>query len=315
VTTTTIQSPVEIQPYATFHVEVARTRRLSPSFLRVTFTGDSLAHFADHGHDQRVKLVVPLPGRGLADFPDGPDWYARWRALPDHRRNPLRTYTVRAVRADRQEVDIDFALHGDGGPASRWASAAVPGSPVALVGPDARYTGPYPGGKEWAPPADATRLLLAGDETAVPAIAVIAESLTGDVPATVLLEVPHSGDALDLRTRPGVKVTWLPRDGAAHGARLIPAVRETTAALARAAAAPPAAEAGGELSDIDVDSDLLWEVPTPAVAAAYDGLYAWLAGEAGVVKTLRRHLVQELGIDRRAVAFMGYWRLGRAEAN
>ena len=310
-TTTTIQSPVEIQPYATFHVEVARTQRLSPNFLRVTFAGDCLAHFADHGHDQRVKLVVPLPGRGLADFPDGPDWYARWRALPDERRNPLRTYTVRAVRAGLREVDIDFVLHGDGGPASRWASAAAPGSRVALVGPDARYTGPYPGGKEWAPPADATRLLLAGDETAVPAIAAIAESLPGDVPATVLLEVPHPEDALGLRTHPDVKVTWLPRDGAAHGERLIPAVRETTAALARAAA--PAADA--DLSDVDVDTDLLWEVPAPAAAAAYDGLYAWLAGEAGVVKTLRRHLVSELGIDRRAVAFMGYWRLGRAEAN
>ena len=164
-------------------------------------------------------------------------------------------------------------------------------------------------------PADATRLLLAGDETAVPAIAVIAESLTGDVPATVLLEVPHPEDALHLRTHPNVKVVWLPREGAAHGERLIPAVRETTAALARAAAAPPAAEAGGDLSDVDVDIDLLWEVPAPAAAAAYDGLYAWLAGEAGVVKTLRRHLVQELGIDRRAVAFMGYRRLGRAEAN
>ena len=79
---------------------------------------------------------------------------------------------------------------------------------------------------------------------------------------------------------------------------------------------PPSAwRSPADLSDVDVDTDLLWEVPTPAVAAAYDGLYAWLAGEAGVVKTLRRHLVQELGIDRRAVAFMGYWRLGRAEAN
>lgn len=309
--TSTRSQNVAAQPYAIFHVEVARTLRLSPSFLRVTFTGESLAHFADHGHDQRVKLALPLPGRGLGDLPDGPDWYARWRALPDERRNPLRTYTVRAVRAALREVDVDFVLHGDGGPASRWANAARPGARAALVGPDARYAGPYAGGKEWAPPADATRLLLAGDETAVPAIAVIAESLTGGVPATILLEVPHPEDALDLRTHPSVKVTWLPRGGAAHGARLIPAVRETTAGLARAAARPAADEVG----DVDVDTELLWEVPGPAAATAYDGLYAWLAGEAGVVKTLRRHLVRELGIDRRAVAFMGYWRLGRAEPN
>jgi NADPH-dependent ferric siderophore reductase len=44
------------------------------------------------------------------------------------------------------------------------------------------------------------------------------------------------------------------------------------------------------------------------------GIYAWLAGEAGVIRALRRHLVSERGIDRRTVAFMGYWRIGRAEA-
>jgi NADPH-dependent ferric siderophore reductase len=42
-------------------------------------------------------------------------------------------------------------------------------------------------------------------------------------------------------------------------------------------------------------------------------LYAWLAGEAGVIRTLRRHLVAERGMDRHAVAFMGYWRIGRAD--
>jgi NADPH-dependent ferric siderophore reductase len=299
---------VAAQPYSIFHVEVARTRRLSPSFLRVTFTGEHLAHFADLGHDQRIKVVLPLPGVDIAEFPDGPDWYQRWRALPDERRHPLRTYTVRAVRQAEREVDVDFVLHGDGGPASRWASAARAGDRVALVGPDARYPGPI-AGREWAPPADARRLLLAGDETAVPAISVIAESLSGDVPATILLEVPHREDVLGLRTRPGVEVTWLPRDGAAHGARLVPAVREAAAELARELATAPAAE----LDDVDVDRELLWEVPDPAAVTSCAGLYAWLAGEAGVVKALRRHLVQEAGVDRRAVAFMGYWRLGRSE--
>ncbi|MEV5407447.1 siderophore-interacting protein [Thermopolyspora sp. NPDC052614] len=322
--TRTHTQDVEIQPYTTFHVEVARTERLSPNFLRVTFTGDALDRFADNGADQRIKLVVPLPGTGLADFPDGPDWYGRWRALPDERRNPLRTYTVRAVRQDLRELDVDFVLHGDGGPASRWANAARPGTPAAVVGPDARHPGPH-GGREWTPPPDASRLLLAGDETAVPAICAIAESLSGDVPATILLEVPQAEDILDLRTRPGVEITWLPRDGAAHGDALIPAVREATGAPARTMASNPATNPAvnpavnpaetGDLNDIDVDRDLLWEVPDPTAAAACDGLYAWLAGEAAMVKTLRRHLVQQVGVDRRAVAFMGYWRLGRAEAN
>ncbi len=68
-----------------------------PSFVRVTFTGPDLDRFADNGYDQRIKLALPLPGQAGVLLPQGPDWYARWRALPDHQRNPIRTYTVRAV--------------------------------------------------------------------------------------------------------------------------------------------------------------------------------------------------------------------------
>ena len=71
-----------------------------------------------------------------------------------------------------------------------------------------------------------------------------------------------------------------------------------------------------EVEEIDVDHDLLWEVPRTARSGAAlrrTSLYAWLAGEAAAVRALRRHLVAERGVDRRSVAFMGYWRLGRAE--
>ena len=60
---------------------------------------------------------------------------------------------------------------------------------------------------------------------------------------------------------------------------------------------------------MDVDREILWEVPERRPRP----LYAWLAGEAAVIRGLRRHLVTERGLDRRAVAFMGYWRRGRAE--
>ena len=63
---------------------------------------------------------------------------------------------------------------------------------------------------------------------------------------------------------------------------------------------------------MDVDAGILWEVPADeAVGRATSGPYAWLAGEAGMVKSLRRHLVQEAGLDRGSVAFMGYWRQGK----
>jgi NADPH-dependent ferric siderophore reductase len=63
----------QIPAYRTFAVRVARLRRLSPSFLRATFTGPDLAAFASNGLDQRIKVLLPLPGRGLLDCPTGPD--------------------------------------------------------------------------------------------------------------------------------------------------------------------------------------------------------------------------------------------------
>jgi len=67
-----------------------------------------------------------------------------------------------------------------------------------------------------------------------------------------------------------------------------------------------------DLEDVDVDTGILWEVPEPADVSRF---YAWLAGEAAVIKALRRHLVTDCGVDRRSVAFMGYWRQGRAESD
>ncbi|RKR92317.1 NADPH-dependent ferric siderophore reductase [Micromonospora pisi] len=312
--TQTAERPTSIQPFRVFGAEVLRVRRLSPSFLRVTFTGPDLGQFADNGYDQRIKLILPLAQTGLTEMPDGPDWYARWRALPTERRNPIRTYTVRAVRAALAEVDVDLVLHGDGGPAARWAVAARPGAIAALLGPDAGYPGVH-GGLEFHPPTRTDRLLLAGDETAVPAICSILERLPADAVGEAVLEVPGSGDSLPVGSPSGVDVTWLARNGAAHGSQLVPAVRDAARRLSTDATTPTAT---AELEDVDVDTDILWEVPVdganPPRTDAGD-LYAWLAGEAGVVKTLRRQLVGEYGMDRRAVAFMGYWRLGRTEEN
>lgn len=289
-----------------FPVEVRAVRRLSPTFLRVTFTGDGLDRFADNGYDQRIKFFLPLPGHGLDHLPRTEDWYTEWCALPEKHRNPMRTYTVRAVRPAVHEVDIDIALHGATGPASSWATQARPGATACLMGPDAGDDSVH-GGIDYRPHDDADFVLLGGDETAVPAIAAILERMPADTRGEAYLEVPSLEDRLEL-TRPlGVQVTWLAREGRPHGDRLIPAVREATDRLF----GETAEKTKPELEDIDVDVDDLWEVTEPVAEAGR--FYAWLAGEAAMIRTLRRHLVAECGVDRRAVAFMGYWRRGRAE--
>ena len=289
-----------VPAYRPFAARVVRMRRLGPSFLRITFTGPAFEELAPNGWDQRIKVLLPVPGRGLRDCPTGGDWYAAWRALPEGCRNPMRTYTVRAARPDLREIDVDFVLHGATGPASAWAEEATAGDEVVLIGPDARFPGPT-GGFEWRPPAAATRLLLAGDETAVPAICSIVESLPPGRPAQVLLEVPDVGDVLPLPTPADVEVTWLPRrpSTAPRGSLLTAAVRSVAGG---GTSVPPSAP----VALPERDAELPWVVPSDGS----DAVYAWLAGEAGVVTRLRRELVG-LGVDRRSIAFMGYWRLGR----
>lgn len=315
-----LTSPVEAAPrqrpaYRSFHAKVRRVERLSPHFTRVTFAGDELTGFGTAGLDQRVKVVLPVPHRGFADFPDGEDWYREWRELPAQRRNVFRTYTVRAVRPDAGEVDIDFALHGDLGPASAWATRTTPGDEIIIIGPD-ELSPDRAVGIDFRPGAVDT-VLLAGDETAAPAICAILEQLPPHAAGIAIIEVPSPLDALDVRAPEGVEVRWLARDGAdVHGDRLVPVVRDWVARNCSADArltddSVVAAQALAAAEQADLDDAPLWDVPE---GRSLDGdCYAWLAGEASVITALRRFLVREAGLDRRQVAFMGYWRRGRAE--
>jgi iron complex transport system ATP-binding protein len=316
--TQTVERAAATRPFRAFDVRVRQVVQLSPSFVRVTFTGDTLDRFADNGFDQRIKLFFPLPGRGPVRLPDSDDWYEAWRALPDEERNPIRTYTVRAVRQVDREIDVDMVLHGDGGPASRWVAAAEPGAQLVVIGPDADFAGSH-GGVDFVPPVQTGCLLVAGDETAVPAIACILERLPATARGEVVLEVTTADDALPLPAPDGVVVHWLAREGAEHGTLLVPAVQDAADRLLAGSAGRTCSglcTASHGFEDVDVDACLLWEVPVDdagAPLAACLDLYAWLAGEAGVIKTLRRHLVADRGVSRKAVAFMGYWRRGRAE--
>jgi NADPH-dependent ferric siderophore reductase len=315
-----LTSPVEAAQrqrpaYRSFHANVRRVERLSPHFTRVTFAGDELTGFGTAGLDQRVKVVLPVAGRGFADFPDGDDWYRAWRELPTERRNVFRTYTVRAVRPEAGEVDIDFALHGDLGPASAWATRTVPGDEIIIIGPD-ELSPDRAVGIDFRPGVVDT-VLLAGDETAAPAICAILEQLPAHAAGVAIIEVASPLDALEVHAPAAVEVRWLARDGAdVHGDRLVPVVRDWVARNCSADGRPTgdsvdAARALAAAEQADLDDAPLWDVPE---GRSLDGdCYAWLAGEASVITALRRFLVREAGLDRRQVAFMGYWRRGRAE--
>ncbi|MFJ1761705.1 siderophore-interacting protein [Amycolatopsis sp. NPDC088138] len=258
------------RPVLTYHrARVTMVRPVTPHMVRVTFTAATFADVPAGAPDQYVKVFFPRPGQETPTLPDtGSDvlsWYRTYLAMPDDVRPPMRTYTVRAHRPRFAEVDVDFVLHGDTGPASAWAARVAPGDRVAFLGPHGLYD--VPDGTGWQ--------LLAGDETALPAIGAIIEQLPAGTRLSAYIEVSAREERQTFETHGVVEVHWLLRDARPHGEALLEAVR--------AANFP-----GG----------------TP---------YAWVSGEAGVVKQVRRHLVRERDVDKRRICFTGYWRLGMSE--
>lgn len=317
--------------YRPFAAVVARILPLSPHLVRVTFTGPEFAHFATTGLDQRIKLVLPFPDGSLCDLGADDDevvragtWYALWRQTPEDRRNPFRTYTVRAIRPERHELDVDMVLHDPSpavtdGPAAAWLRRTVVGDAVVIVGPDARSADPTIG-CDWRP-GGARHVLLVGDETAAPAICSILESLSPEVTAQAFIEVESSADIQNLVPRGASRVAWLARDAGcetAHGFEAVAPRGELLDRAVRSWVPRHLAELSSVVQntpdcvdDVDIDTELLWDSPLDPETGDF---YAWIAGEAAGVKALRRYLVSEVGIARTNIAFMGYWRAGRAEA-
>ncbi|MFE7443753.1 siderophore-interacting protein [Streptomyces chartreusis] len=270
-------------PFRFFSLQVVRTRRLGPSLVRVSFAGEDLRHFFSDGCDQSLSLFLPHPGQTEPQVPIelGDGWWQGWRELPDDVRAVMRSYTLRALRRNPDEIDIDFVLHGiepgastPAGPASRWASRAAAGDRVLLLGPAVADNRAI----RFRPPQDTDLVVIWGDDTAVPAVCAILETLPAGTRARVWLEVHDAGDIQDITTEADAEITWLVQEGA------------------RAEGFPMA---------LDVIRD--------AGLPAAEHRYVWIAGESGSVKALRRHFVGERGVDRRRVTFVGYWRQGLSE--
>ncbi|MFD0689587.1 siderophore-interacting protein [Actinomadura fibrosa] len=131
-----------------------------------------------------------------------------------------------------------------------------------------------PGGA-YAPSADADWHLLVGDEAALPAIAASLERIPEGAPARVFVEVAGPEEEQDLRTPGDAEIVWLHRNGGAPGDLLVEAVQKL-------------------------------DFPDGRV-------HAFVHGEAGFVKALRRHLRVDRGLPLEQLSISGYWRVGRDE--
>ena len=248
------------EPPAFRSVAVRRVEELTPRMVRVTFSGEELEGLAVEHPAASVRLLLPSPGTTELVRPA---WNGNEFLLPDGRRPLIRTFTPFRVDPEALELDLEIVVHGGGG-ASEWAAAARPGDPAAISGP----------GRGYAVDPEAPAFLLAGDETAIPAMAQLLDALPAAKAVQVLIEVAAPDARLALPDHPRSAVRWCDRPpGAAPGDTLVAAVR---------------------------DADL---VP---------GTRVWAAGEAAAVQRIRRHLFDERGVPRSQATVRGYWKHGRA---
>lgn len=293
-----------VQGYRLFNVKLARKRAVSPSLLSLVFSGEDVAKMKCDSPDQRIKMLFPSEDGTPPSLPNDGQWYQLSLELPKEKRPVIRTYTLRHVDRQRQEVTVEFVSHGTEGPASAWAIHSQPGEAIQIVAPNVEYPEDS-GGYEWTPPEGLKKALIIADETALPAARGILEMLAAQAnPPQVqaFFEVPEEGDCADLSTFSFAEINWLPRKphGATHGECLIPAVKQH--------ARTPQENSSDEAVHEEAEGELLWDKATSCSRE----FYGWVAAESSVVKLLRRHLIGERGVNHDAINFMAYWSKGRA---
>ena len=225
--------------------------------------------------DSYVKLVFVADDVDVDELPE-PLTLDSFAALPAEKKPSVRTITVRQVDVAAREITLDIVVHGDHGIAGKWASSAQPGQPIYLMGPGGAFT-PDPAA-DWH--------LLAGDESALPAIGAALEALPPSAIGKAFIEVAGPEDEIELTAPEGVEVHWVYRGGRAD---LVPEDR-----------------AGDHAPLIEAVKTSLW-LPGQ--------VHVFIHGEAqAVMHNLRPYIRKERGVDAKwASSISGYWRRGRTE--
>jgi NADPH-dependent ferric siderophore reductase len=225
----------------------------------VTLAGDELDGFTPGLPAASVRLLISRPGTQRLVMPT---WNGNEFLFDDGTRPPIRTLTPLVPDGGDDGLAVEIVRHG-GGALSDWVEAARPGVQVAVSGP----------GRGYDVDASAGSFLVAGDESALPAITVLLPALPAAAEVQVLIEVSDPSARVDLPRHPGATVRWCPQqDGSSPGEALLEGVRGA---------------------------------PIPS------GTKVWAAGEAAGVQRIRRHLFEERGVPRSDTVVRGYWKHGR----
>ncbi|KAA1184579.1 siderophore-interacting protein [Rhizobium tropici] len=237
-------------------ISVVDAYDVTPHMRRVVVATDDARHFVEGG--MHVRLLIPPKGREPVWPHTEPDGRIHWPKGDDAL--IIRAYTIRSIDLDRCEMNIDFVVHdGDNVPGASWAMTARPGDRAGLIGPG----GGVP---------TARKLILAGDETALPAIARIAASVPADADLRIFLEVADKQEEQPLTSSASMDITWLHRNGAAAGT-----------------------------------TDTLECILRDIVPAADPETFVWAACEQKQARSIRAFVKSEIARDPGTFSIAAYW--------
>ncbi|OJY63950.1 MAG: phage tail protein [Rhizobium sp. 60-20] len=238
-------------------ISVVDAYDITPHMRRVVVATDDARHFVEGG--LHVRLLIPPKGREPVWPHTEPDGRIHWPKGEDEL--TLRAYTIRNIDLARSQMDIDFVVHeGDNVPGATWAMTARPGDRAGLIGPGG-------GGV----PA-ARKLILAGDETALPAIARIAAAMPADADLRVFLEVANKEEEQPLISSTSMNLTWLHRNDAPAGT-----------------------------------TDTLERIMRDLVPAADPETYIWAACEQKQARAIRTFVKTEIAREPGSFSIAAYW--------
>jgi NADPH-dependent ferric siderophore reductase len=240
-------------------VTVRRVAFPTPYLVRITLSGSDLNGLVINEPAASVRLLIPSPDTSDLVIPT---WNGNEFLLPDGQRPTIRTFTPRRFDPERLELDLEIVIH-EGGAVSGWAREASPDDPAAISGP----------GRGYIIDRTAPAFLLAGDESALPALCQLLELLPAETPVQVHVEIVHPDARLELPDHPRATVTWVDRPADA------------------------------------IPGDGLVASVTSADFAT--GARVWAAGEAAAMHRIRRYLFEERGMARSLATVRGYWKRGR----
>ncbi|BCY11516.1 hypothetical protein L3i22_066040 [Actinoplanes sp. L3-i22] len=185
-------------PLSVGELHVVRVEDQTPQLRRIDFRTDGAAPLPLSEPAETLTAIWPAEGADRVVLPE----VGRWKFPPDAPRQHTANLTVRAWDPATATLTVDFYLHGEHGPAARWAAAAQPGDRLGFGGTRVHWV--HDPGAAWT--------LLLGDETVLPSVAAIVETLPADQPIIAVLEVDDPADRAYLDTS-RLTVHWTARGG------------------------------------------------------------------------------------------------------